>query len=1057
MAGAGGHQFTGVFSTRRGMPNFATRMNTALRAKLGTGRSSNSGTDVPSLELGIDRRGNVLTTEKDAGGISLATWDQQTGRLLSRKKLPKTESSYVGMFSSGGEYLMTGHVGDDPEPQSHLQLWRTSTGARHGEAFELAGGFGENAPLSISPDGTSLLLRRRVPLARPSESTDEDDPLRRRLPGGFGGRTRGGFGGGFRGGRSQYRLRLVVVNLATGEETILPEIIRSTGQFSSDSRFVLINTPTMHWRYDLQTGTLDPPLESPEVAESTASPAVSGGFRNQGRSRGGISRGPRIQSRVAARSSDGVLTATIVANSIVQIRPAGTNDPINGEEDRLMELPHPSPVVRVAFDVEGERILTAAADGLIRQWSLPQRWIGTAEEIRQRVERHTGVTLSETDQVVAVDDFAGEVAQVDRTFGQGSAQQDEPKLSTSPATFLTRKERDALRLRNEERWEEAESALKEWAALRPEDCQPIVLSLRPLVELKKFDAADTAWNEAVRRNGRDAAFAWLKADYDATLAVAAARNKSSEPRYNRLDANTAAIQGWYHRRLMEFAPDDATKATSLFQLAKIHEVKFEFDEAAEAINQAVALSNQSADIHYYRAHLMERLNRWDEALESRREFWRLEPDHQDSPYRVVTALVFADRQDEFRESWDQFLAESKERLEAASNVRFSNGLIVAAATRDRLAKPRLIAGGSHDESFQLALEMADANVDDPAAMKSGIADFFRLCKGLAEYRRGQPENLQAAVEILNTAFEGFTQPNARYPRGAAATRFIAAMALEKLGDHELAVATYLEGLDRHHVDGTQLRLSATSVWNDWQLAEVVRREAEELLKIDPNAIDTPVPDTSDWTVQFEDNFDDNISEDWQRISGEWSVVDGAACGILEQPEGGFEAYDRLEREFQDLPDTFELKYDTWTSAPMLASSFLRLPTDSPTPLGHRIALTSFPDRLLVFQGQPGTGVSLETSADFGYWINRNASDFNVEPGQHYKVRILRQPQRITVFVDGQQVLSERVRNTATRSIRFFARGEDGTKMFVDNVKIRVPPTPESPPKPDTSSEAPLEP
>ena len=743
-----------------------------------------------------------------------------------------------------------------------------------------------------------------------------------------------------------------------------------------------------------------------------------------------------------------MLTAIIVANSVVQIRPVGTNDPIGREKDQLVELSHPSPVVRVAFDPESKLVVTAAADGLIRQWSLPERWTGTPEEIRRRVEVHTGIALSKADRVVV----AEHVADFARTFGDneeasnnGQAQtlkQQGPRLLLSFATkFLSREETDAIRLRNEGRWKEADAALTKWASQRTNDWQPHALRMRTLVELREFDEADAAWNETARRIGRDAAFAWLKTDFDTQLAYSSVTTSTNDARYNRLDADSAAIQGWYYRRLLEFAPDNATRAAWLFQMAKVHEVEFEFDRAADAINRAVALDNDSADVHYYRAHLMERLSRWDEALESRREFWRLEPDNQDSPYRVVTALVFADRREEFLESWKRFHTESKDRLDAASDVKFSNGLIAAAATRDRLAKPRLIAGGPRDESLRTALEMADANFDDPDAMKSDIADFFRSCKGLAEYRRGQPNNLKSAVEILDTAFNGFRAPRSRFRRGAGITRFIAAMAHEKLGNHELAVTTYLQGLDHHLCDGTLLRQSTTIVANDWQLAEVARREAAELLKIDLDEIDIPVPNTDGWTVMFEDNFDDGISEDWQQMTGQWSVVDGAACGVLEFIPGGTPAYGRLEREIPDLPNTFEIEYETWTSAPMLTACFLRQPTDDRWPVGHRVALCSAPDRDLVKQDRPGKGLSLLTypgwnSTDF--WFPQANPDFQVKPEQHYNVRIVRQPQRITVFIDGNQVMSQRVRNIETKSIRFFARGEQGTKMYVDNLRIHVP-------------------
>jgi hypothetical protein len=292
---------------------------------------------------------------------------------------------------------------------------------------------------------------------------------------------------------------------------------------------------------------------------------------------------------------------------------------------------------------------------------------------------------------------------------------------------------------------------------------------------------------------------------------------------------------------------------------------------------------------------------------------------------------------------------------------------------------------------------------------------------------------------LDAAFEGFSEPGNSFSRGQAITRFVAAMAHHKLGDGETSHVTYLDGIDRHRRDAGYLRSSSTAVWTDWQLAEVARRKAAALLEIDEDSIDRPVPDTTDWTILLEDNFDGGLSADWERITGDWAVVDGAACGTLKRPEGArIDAYDRLERRIEDLPATYEVEYEVWTSAPMLASCFLRQPSESPQPLGHRIALASHPDRTVVNQGKPGTGVNLLVHASFGYWVEQSVPDIAVEPIQHYHVRIIRQPNRITAFMDGKQVFSNRVRNLDTGFIRFFARGEEGAKMYIDNVRIRIP-------------------
>lgn len=1001
------------------MANFTTRLSTALRMARGTRASASTVSTTilnsPSIELAIDQKGHVLAAEKDQSGIFLKTWDRRSGRLLSVKKLANTESSFVGMFSPGAEYLLTGYVGDGPDATAFVQLWRTTTCTKHGGAFEFTKGGPEDTPLSISPDGVSLLLRRQEAMGRQTDVYAGPTP-----------------NGEFRtGGRIRYRLTPVLVDLPTCEETILPAPANQfTGKFSADGRFVLFNSPKKQRRYDLKAGTFDPPLVATENA--SASPSVRRGSRGRF--------GPPT-SRTAARNSDGTLTATIIADSVVQIRPVGSNDLIGREEPLLVELSHPSPVVKVAFNPEGNLVVTAAADGLIRQWSLPQRWTGTPEEIRNRVERHTGITLAEADRVVAFENAADLNETEQNSDDRQTLQGDGPNVLASSATkFLTRDEDVAIRLRDEGRWEEADAALAMWASLRPDDWQPHALRLRTLVRLRKFDEADAEWKETTSRIGRDAAYAWLKADFDTHLAYSSDTPSTYDARYNRLDEETAAIQGWYSGRLLKSALDDATKAALLLSLAKSHEVKFEFNEAAEAISRAVVLDDDSTDMHHYRAHLMERLNRWDEALESREAEWDQAPDDSVAAYRLMTSHLYSGNAEAAHRVWAKFVEQFAEAVTPDDDGSYDAEL-ASVYTRDRIAKTRLVMGGQMIDEIQSAIAFANSNFDNETAMSGRIACFFTQCKGVADYRTGSDAGYRSAIKHLDTAVELFHEPQTTiFGRGISLCRFYSAMAHYRLGDRDAARRDYLEGLEHQASTHNLNACSSTATWSDWQLAEVARREAAELLKIDLDAIDPPITDTSDWTILFEEDFDEGISENWKRLTGEWSVVDGAVRGVLANT-GDVPSYDRLEREFPDLPDTFEIEYETWTSHPMLAACFLRQSIDDSKPLGHRVALSSSPDRELVMQNQASTGVSLLTNpgwAERGFWFPGTNPDFKVQPRQHYKVRIIRQPQRITVVIDGKQVLSERVRNTETRSIRFFARGEEGTKMFVDNLRIRVP-------------------
>ena len=607
-------------------------------------------------------------------------------------------------------------------------------------------------------------------------------------------------------------------------------------------------------------------------------------------------------------------------------------------------------------------------------------------------------------------------------------------------TTLTIAEMNAIAARVDKRWEDADRLFDRWIEKRDDEWLPRILQAYSLHRNGNHDQATENIRFVASSAGKATARAWLMHDYFSHHNS----DRNTQPaRFLRPRPDEVAEIRWRQQQMLELAGDNQAEiAEALFILAKCDEVDKEFDSAVKNINHAVALAPNHPEIQYYRAHLMERLGRWDEALESRKLMWRLEPENVDSPYRAITGMLFIGKPAEFHESWAQYYEQRKAEIE--QEEAFSGH-------RDRLAKPRLLAGGPKDESFNKALDFADANYESMSFRDNTLANWRRLCKGIAEYRRGEPDNLRTAIKVLDTAYAGFRKSSS-FNRGAAITRFIAAMAQQKLGQDDVATKTYLDGLDHHHRDWTELSSSERLVAVDWPLAEVARREAEEHLKIDLAQIDPKITDTSDWQVVLEDSFDESVSKDWKQLDGKWSVVDGAAFAILEHSDTADEAIARLEREIPGAPSTFEVEYETWTSDPMLAACFLRQPpkkslfralgllatAKEEIPIGLRVALSSHPDRLLADQGESAEGINLLTHAPFGFWVNKSVPDFKVEPNKRYQVRILRQPQRITVFIDGKQVLSERVRDIETQNIRFFARGEEGSKAFIDNVRVKAP-------------------
>jgi tetratricopeptide (TPR) repeat protein len=496
-------------------------------------------------------------------------------------------------------------------------------------------------------------------------------------------------------------------------------------------------------------------------------------------------------------------------------------------------------------------------------------------------------------------------------------------------------------------------------------------------------------------------------------------------RTNQLNDQHAGTTKWINERLLQTAVNDSERAGSLFEFAKAYEVLLEPDLAADAIDEAVKREPDSPDMHYYRAHLMARLGRWSEEIESRRQYARLDSRELFANYRLAAALLDQGTAEEFWDAWHQWVSAGKPVIEAADTTA-----LYASYIRDLIAKTFLVADGPDGPDRELALRYADANDGLPEAEGKDVEHWFKLTKGLAEYRR---DHWPECITILDDACEGLrTFNDGEDKRGMAITRFFVAMANQRLGDHQQAVTEYLEGLDLHHRDRTEFLASQTANWTDWHLAEVARREAKQLIGIDEDAIAGKIEYTSDWTVLFEERFDDGIGDHWSPTSGQWKVSESVATGTLA------DGIARLDLESPQLPTTFELNYETWTSDPMLAACTL-LDRNDPKPSGvQRFAMSSSPDNNLARQLQPATGVSLMTDTAFGTWFPQTNPDFTVEPGKRYNVRILRQPTRITVWVDDVQVLSSRVRKTHGPMLRFYSEGVGGTKVYLDNVKLRVP-------------------
>ena len=223
------------------------------------------------------------------------------------------------------------------------------------------------------------------------------------------------------------------------------------------------------------------------------------------------------------------------------------------------------------------------------------------------------------------------------------------------------------------------------------------------------------------------------------------------------------------------------------------------------------------------ARLQERHGRWDEALESRKELVRLEPENHFRQYRVASAHLFLEDEESFWKVWQEMFDRWGDTESPRIGERIARLRLFRRCTRPRASDGIQVCGLSVFEK-----------------RKGALASFDVLLKGMAEYRRG---NFVEALKHLEDAKIGFEGNSIQIGNGSMC-QYFASMAHHQLGDYAEAKAAFLDARDRQHAWESDLRKAIGGSWHDWQQTDVVRREAAALLGIDESQVDPPDSDTS---------------------------------------------------------------------------------------------------------------------------------------------------------------------------------------------------------------------
>ncbi|HEV3165249.1 MAG TPA: hypothetical protein VGZ22_14580 [Isosphaeraceae bacterium] len=202
-------------------------------------------------------------------------------------------------------------------------------------------------------------------------------------------------------------------------------------------------------------------------------------------------------------------------------------------------------------------------------------------------------------------------------------------------------------------------------------------------------------------------------------------------------------------------------------------------------------------------------------------------------------------------------------------------------------------------------------------------------------------------------------------------------------------------------------------------------------------------DTEGWNVLVSDDFNrDELGKRWQPTIGGWSIEDGAIKGVLRRDQTV--PYELniadIGLQQQKLPATVEIRYESW-SPDELGSEAKLLNSDGTR--GLIAALYGAPHPAIKSKGAV---VFLQEMA--GRFVIAAVNErFDFKSKDRHKVRIVRQPEGITIFADGKQVISASMNNRSGTQEPYLhlvgTFGKEGAVVFFDNLEIRVPPTNDS--------------
>jgi WD40 repeat protein len=198
--------------------------------------------------------------------------------------------------------------------------------------------------------------------------------------------------------------------------------------------------------------------------------------------------------------------------------------------------------------------------------------------------------------------------------------------------------------------------------------------------------------------------------------------------------------------------------------------------------------------------------------------------------------------------------------------------------------------------------------------------------------------------------------------------------------------------------------------------------------------------TDRWTELFVADFEkpDALSG-WKKVEN-WAVENGAAKGTLVAtplPGGGSTfPMAQLFPPVPPLPSTVELRYTVWAPKPAVAEGTFVHPTAG---LSLHTVLGSDPKSGGAGPRIPGAFVMTMRGGATSEVLGVPRTKFKFEPDRKYHFRVLREKTRLTVWVDGEYVLSQDVPAGEAPALMLAGSwGELGEVIYFDDVRVRAP-------------------